>query len=184
MDDITRRKALEMTSQWVGGMLSASIWTGVLSGCQASQEEGWKPQFLSPEEALTASNLADVIIPKTDTPGAKEALVHRFIDEMLVGYCKAPEQQVIRSGLLDLQKRSFHRLDAEDQMSIVQQLADEATRASEPSETFFFLMRSMTLLGYFTSEVGAQQALNYDPIPGAYEGCIPVHKYGGKVWGS
>ena len=43
-------------------------------------------------------------------------------------------------------------------------------------------MKNMTVLGYFNSEVGATMAANYDKIPGKYQGCIPINKYGGKVW--
>ena len=48
--------------------------------------------------------------------------------------------------------------------------------------SFFSLMKNITVLGYFNSEVGATMAGNYDKIPGKYEGCIPINKYGGKVW--
>ena len=47
---------------------------------------------------------------------------------------------------------------------------------------FFSLMKNMTVLGYFNSELGATMAADYDKIPGKYEGCIPVNKYSGKVW--
>ena len=46
----------------------------------------------------------------------------------------------------------------------------------------FSLMKNITVLGYFNSEVGANMAAIYDKIPGEYEGCIPINKYGGKVW--
>ena len=41
---------------------------------------------------------------------------------------------------------------------------------------------AVTVLGYFNSEVGATMAANYDKTPGKYEGCIPINKYGVKVW--
>jgi hypothetical protein len=42
-------------------------------------------------------------------------------------------------------------------------------------------MKELTLLGYFTSEVGATKALRYVPIPGRFDGCIP-YKKGDKAW--
>ena len=49
-------------------------------------------------------------------------------------------------------------------------------------EPFFYLLKSTTLLGFFTSEVGATEVLNYDPVPGNYDGCIPLESVGGKTW--
>jgi hypothetical protein len=46
---------------------------------------------------------------------------------------------------------------------------------------YFSLMKQLTLLGYFTSEIGATQALRYVAVPGKYEGCIPIQK-GNKAW--
>jgi hypothetical protein len=42
-------------------------------------------------------------------------------------------------------------------------------------------MKQLTMLGYFTSEVGSTQALRYVPVPGKYEGCIP-YKKGDRAW--
>ncbi len=180
MEKINRRKALERTSLLVGGILNASVWTGVLSGCKANTEEGWQPKFLTNKEVITVANYSDIIVPKTDTPGASECLVHRFIDEMLFGYLEPNEQGVFREGLKSLIYNDFDTLKSNEKTNIVQQLAKEQT--DDPSSSFFYLMKSMILLGYFTSEMGSQQALNYDPIPGEYEGCIPIDKYGGKTW--
>lgn len=46
---------------------------------------------------------------------------------------------------------------------------------------YFSMMKQLTLLGYFTSEIGAKQALRYNPVPGRFEGCIP-YKKGDKAW--
>jgi len=46
---------------------------------------------------------------------------------------------------------------------------------------YFFMMKQLTMLGYFTSKVGMTQALRYEPVPGRYEGCIP-YKKGDKAW--
>jgi hypothetical protein len=49
------------------------------------------------------------------------------------------------------------------------------------SPHYFFMMKQLTMLGYFTSKVGMTQALRYEPVPGRYEGCIP-YKKGDKAW--
>ena len=49
------------------------------------------------------------------------------------------------------------------------------------SPHYFSMMKQLTLLGYFTSEVGSTKALRYVPVPGRYEGCIP-YKKGDRAW--
>jgi len=46
---------------------------------------------------------------------------------------------------------------------------------------FFTMMKDLTLTGYFTSEIGATQALEYVAVPGRYDGCVPL-KPGQKAW--
>ena len=182
---MNRREALERTSLLLGGVLTTSIWTGVLNGCEAPKEMDWTPKFMTQDEAILTEILVDMLIPRTDTPGASDALVHRFIDEMLDGYFDPKEQTIVRNGLKELLDSGFSELSLEEKIEAVRELSNQKVSdesGQDNSESFFQIMRSMTLLGYFTSEIGATQALRYDPIPGAYEGCIPINKYGGKTW--
>ena len=179
-DKINRRKALERTSILLGGVLTTSIWTGVLSGCEAPKELDWLPKFMTRDEAMLTEIIVDILNPRTETPGASDALVHRFIDEMLDGYFDPREQKTVRNGLKELQETGFSDLSNDKRIEVLKDLSGKVGQGS--SESFFQIIRSMTLLGYFTSEVGATQALAYDPIPGTYEGCIPINKYGGKSW--
>lgn len=179
-EKMNRRKALERTSLLLGGVLTSSIWTGVLNGCEAPKELDWTPKFMSKDEALITESLVDILIPPTETPGASEALVHRFIDEMLYGYLDPGEQKTVQNGLKALQEMGFLDLENAERIQTLHKLSTSV--AQDGAESFFQMIRSMTLLGYFTSELGATQALAHDPVPGSYEGCIPVDKYGGKTW--
>ena len=49
------------------------------------------------------------------------------------------------------------------------------------SPHYFFMMKQLTMLGYFTSKIGVTQALRYEPAPGRYDGCVP-YKKGDKAW--
>ncbi|WP_422080121.1 gluconate 2-dehydrogenase subunit 3 family protein [Ulvibacterium sp.] len=179
-DKINRRKALERTSILVGGVLTTSLWTGALGGCEAPKELNWSPKFMTKDEAVLTEIIVDILIPRTETPGASDALVHRFIDEMLYGYFDPAEQKTVRDGLKELQGMGFSNLGNDKRIEVLQDLSSEVER--EGPESFFQIMRSTTLLGFFTSEVGATQVLSHDPVPGTYEGCIPINKYGGKTW--
>ena len=61
---------------------------------------------------------------------------------------------------------------------------DEAVNAEADNERPFILtLKELTMLGFFTSEPGASQVLQYSPVPGAYKGCVPVSEAGnGKTW--
>ena len=75
-----RRKALQRTAFLLGGAVSASIISGVMSGCQAEKVPDWQPEFLDKDQALLVSELAETILPETETLGAKSIGVPEYID--------------------------------------------------------------------------------------------------------
>jgi hypothetical protein len=102
-------------------------------------------------------------------------------------------QKIFVEGLTKLQEASekqfskgFMNLDAAQRKELLTALDKEqkdytSKKKSEDPPHYFRLMKELTLLGYFSSEVGATQALRYLPVPGKYEGCIP-YKKGDKAW--
>ena len=72
---------------------------GVLKGCQSKPGIDFKPEFLNDDQASIVSQIAEIIIPKTDTPGAKEAGVPAFIDQMLNEVYSEEDQKRFTSGL-------------------------------------------------------------------------------------
>src|SRR5690242_16925280 len=97
MHPIDRREALRRATILLGGALSASTVAGVLAGCGDSQAAGphWTPRALSTDQAELVVVVAEQIIPTTETPGARAALVDRFIDTMLAEYYTPAERQVV-----------------------------------------------------------------------------------------
>jgi gluconate 2-dehydrogenase gamma chain len=195
---MNRREALRRTAMLMGGALSAPAIMGVLNGCTAEPTINWKPEFLTNEQGALVSRLSDIIIPTTDTPGASAVGVPSFIDKMLKDVYSKEEQDRFITGLKDFDARAdkdigdtFMELDPEDQETFVLKVHKEAiesfaaSRYSRPPapKPFFLMVKELTLLGYFTSEVGATQVLQYSPVPGAYKGCVPLTEAGnGKTW--
>ncbi len=70
---IDRREALRKTALLMGAAVSASALTGILQGCKATPELTYTPVFFNADQATLVSEVADIIIPRTDTPGAKDA---------------------------------------------------------------------------------------------------------------
>jgi gluconate 2-dehydrogenase gamma chain len=189
---MNRRDAIQRTALILGYAVSAPALMGILKGCKAAPELNYQPVFLSEEQAGVVSELAEILLPKTDTPGAKDVGVPRFIDQV-VNECYAKEDQ--DRFLQGLQKfdedarkafgDSFVYGETADQLAFVKQQHDEAVAMikADPSakRPFILMVKELTLLGYFTSEPGATQVLQYEPVPGAYHGCVPLTKVG-KTW--
>lgn len=187
-----RREALRRTALLMGGVVSAPAIMGVLQGCKAKPGLAWKPEFLNEDQASVVSQVAEIIIPRTDTPGAKDAGVPSFIDQILKE-CYSPEDQKrFTEGLQafndDAKKEygdAFKDLDDEDQAAYVKKVHDEAVNAEAAPDNrpFILTMKELTMLGFFTSQPGATQVLQYVAVPGAYHGCISVSEAGnGKTW--
>jgi gluconate 2-dehydrogenase gamma chain len=190
-----RREALKRTAWIMGGAVSAPAIMGILKGCKAKPTLDWKPSFLSEEQGLLVSQVSDIIIPKTDTPGAKEAGVPGFIDQLVKEVYSKEDQDKFISGLnafSDEAKKQlgspFVELSAEKQLEFVTAQHDAAVKASKettpaPPRPFILALKELTMLGFFTSQPGATQVLQYEAVPGAYKGCLPLSEAGnGKTW--
>jgi gluconate 2-dehydrogenase gamma chain len=189
---MNRREVLQRVALLMGGALSAPAVLGVLNGCSAKQEASWKPVFLTEEQGTLVSEVADIMIPRTDTPGAKDVGVPAFIDTMLKATYPAEDQERFIAGLKEFeslsereQGRAFLKLDPAQRATVVQKVHDAAVESEQlrkPGERvrrpFILMVKELSLLGYFTSEVGATQVLQYVAIPGAYHGCVPLSEAG------
>lgn len=191
-----RREALRKTALLMGAAVSATAFAGIMQGCKATPELTYVPSFFTEDQARLVSELAQTIIPKTDTPGAKEAGVPGFIDRILKECYKKEDQDKFLNGLAEFEAAakaahgdSFIYLSPEKQLAFVKaqnEAAVTAVRAdaSQP-RPFILSAKELTLLGFFTSEPGATQVLQYEAVPGSYKGCIPLSEAGnGKTWAS
>lgn len=190
---IDRREALRRTALIMGGALSAPSILGVLNGCTAQPELNWQPSFFTEDQATLVMEVAEGIIPQTATAGAKQVGVPQFIEEIVNTRYKAKEQQEFMDGLAAFDQECFEKhgdkyvdLDPEVRLSVLNEKNSEIKNGprygKKPGKTFFWRMKELTLLGYFTSEVGATQVLQHKMIPVEYKGCITLTEAGGKTW--
>jgi hypothetical protein len=193
---IHRRELLRRTAVLLGGALSAPAVLGVMNGCSAGAEPDWEPVFFTHEQIALVAELADIMIPRTDTPGARDVGVPAFIDTMLKDVYPADDQTRYLTGLaaFEVQARKQHgdaflALPADTRQGLVRQVHDatlqEGSTAAVPrnSRPFILMTKELTLLGFFTSRAGATQVLQYDPLPGSYQGCLPLAEAGnGRTW--
>ena len=139
----------------------------------------------SPHEAETVARMAELIIPRTDTPGAIEARVPEFIATIAGEWYAAEDKALFLAGLAEVDTRSrregnkdFVGLTAEQQTAILAALDAElqaSRERKEPTEdNFFRRFKGLTLYGYYTSEPGMKLELQYAVIPGRYDPCTPM----------
>jgi hypothetical protein len=191
-DAIGRREALRRAAMLLGGALSAPAIAGVLAGCDSrSAADGtWTPRALTTEQSELVATIAEHILPETDTPGARAAGVHKFIDKMLAEHYPAGARHRVLNGLADVDARArrdrgraFLQCGVEEQRAVLARIDQEAFAVPPGSREvpYFRTLKELTLLGYYTSEIGATQELRYVRIPERFEGCVPFAQIG-RTW--
>lgn len=159
-------------------------------------ESQTSPRTLNAHQFATVKAMAEMIIPRTDTPGASEAGVAEFIDLMLTEWYDEAERGRFFSGLANVDSRSHARFakdfvdcSSHQQSDILTALGKTMVeerkenaprvrgRGAMPSN-FYAMFRYLTLTGYYTSEAGATQELHFEMIPDHYDGCAaePIQK--------
>lgn len=197
--NMNRRQVLQRAAYLMGGALSAPAVLGLLNGCAPKKEEAlWQPVFFSKEQGAIVADVAEIIIPRTKTPGAKDVGVPGFIDTMLKDVYEQEDRDRYLAGLKEFDDaarkahgKPFVELSKAQQTEQVQKFNDDAVatelaydpRPKNLKRPFILMTRELTLLGFFCSEPGATQVLQYVAVPGGYQPCVPVAEAGnGRAW--
>jgi glucoside 3-dehydrogenase (cytochrome c) hitch-hiker subunit len=181
--------ALRPTLSMAQTAAQSSELTPAQSGVDASKDlaaPGWKPLFLDEHQNETLIVLSDLIIPATDTPGAKAALVNRYIDLVLAADTHENQRAFLNSlGYLDGEsirryKAAFRYLPREDQDDLLHALAysDAGSRwsgeaaAADVGHTHFEQLKQRIGIAYYNSQIGTGE-LGWDGAftHGIYQGC-------------
>ncbi len=184
-----RREVLKVSTLILGYSLTAGTASALLGGCKAETARDWTPKTLSNQEADMLAEICETILPKTDTPGAKDALCHRYIDELLTNFYTKEKQEYYKSSLNIFDEKSkekyskaFVALNTNEREAILADLAEEAKLYKDETGEkphIFNAVKQATIRGYFTSEVGAKGGLcEFLPVPGPYKGCIEYSTVG------
>ena len=185
-----RRDAVKSVAILMGGVLSASTLSVMLDSCNTTLKKGNGINFTDDEKKMV-SRMSDIIIPKTDTPGAVDAGVPAFIVMMMQECYPDADQQQFHAGLAAFDKlchdqynNHFLKLSPDKQETAVADLDKMVLDKKGQQDNdldFYRKLKELTLLGFFTSEPGATETLRYVQIPGRYDGCVPYTK-GEKAW--
>jgi Gluconate 2-dehydrogenase subunit 3 len=205
---MNRRDALSRVALLLGGTLSAPTLFAMNKYEKLPETTKHIYYFDDAQQAIIAE-IAELIIPTTKTPGAKAAGVPAFIALMLQDCYKQPEQESFAAGIADIVAKSqalggsFVSLSNEQKTSILKTVETETKElmksfnvknikvgdnvdkekmdnTKKQAVPFWRIMKELTLFGYFTSEIGCTQALEYVEVPGKLE--ATKIKKGTKAW--
>ena len=178
---MNRREWLKSMSVLAVGAIAGPSLLAVLDAHAASQVPSTKPQFFKPEQYSLVGAVADIVIPRTDTPGAVDAGVPLFIDQMFfAAYTKADQTRYL-TAMAAFDKaggKPFLQLDPAQRKALVTRLHKEAVAVPvggklSPEADFVLMSKKLSMLGFFLSQPGCTQVLQYVPVPGAWKGDIP-----------
>ena len=155
----------------------------------AAQKPAVGPRFFSQVQGDLVAAVVDIIIPRTDTPGALDAGVPRFIEQMFKDVYSKEEQARYLGALAAFERTGdtpFLQLDAAGRTALVTRLHGEAIASgtrSTAAPAFVLMTKKLAMLGFFMSQPGCTEVLQYVAIPGGYQADVPLSKAGnGRAW--
>lgn len=221
---LTRREAIQRVTMVLGGITLVGG-SGLLTACADRPDRTYAPvgDLFTADDVAFLDEVADTILPDTDTPGAKAAAVGPFIALMVHDVYSLEDQQIFVEGMRRLNEEcerlhgsTFMAATPEQRLELLEQLdreqkeymdarqearrrsredviadSPEEARGGDPSLSpeitvdapahYFRMMKELSLLGYFTSEIGYHEAMRYTETPGRFDPCIP-YTPGDKAW--
>ncbi len=148
--------------------------------------------YFTPAQRELVAAIAETIIPRTDTPGAIDANVPRYIEIMVEQWLNDDERAIFNTGLSQLQEQTqqelgspFIQLDAQARTKILEGLEAQASdspwydlgnvrRDFISDAPFICQVKELTVWGFFTSEVGGTEVLRSNIVPMRFDGDIPL----------
>ena len=178
-----RREALSIVSMICGGTIIGA--NGFLSGCSTKKQKSIFG-ILEMSQQRLIEDIAETILPKsTDSPGAKDVEIGKFINS-IVSDCYADlEQKAFLDGIKTFEElcileydEKFIELSASDKNKFLLTLEEESkthnagiTDGIPPH--YYTMIKQLSIWGYVSSEAVCTKVMRHVPIPGRYEACIP-----------
>lgn len=183
---MNRREALSSVALLLGGtIIGGEIFS--LAGCKSNPTQ--VNNLFNTDEVAYMNEIAETIIPATNTPGAKAAKTGEFMAVMVKDCYTPKDQKIFKDGLNTINEKAksqyggtqFIDLKADERKKLLSKLDDEQKKysqntANKDTHHYFRMMKELTLLGFFTSEIGGTKVLSYVEVPGRYDACIPYKK--------
>jgi hypothetical protein len=184
-----RRELLKMIALATGGVVIGGEF--FLAGCK--NKEAGTGMVFSPDDITFLDEVAETILPKTKTPGAKDAEVGKFMTVMVNDCYDEKDQKIFHEGMKKLDEactkmygHSFMKAEANHRRELLTAIDSEAkdfakNKKKDDPNHYFTMMKQLTLLGFFTSKPALTEIFDYHAVPGRYDGAAP-YKKGDKMF--
>ncbi|MCU0381825.1 MAG: gluconate 2-dehydrogenase subunit 3 family protein [Chitinophagaceae bacterium] len=169
---LTRRQALRQ-------FLFVSAGVALIPSCMEDRSKSsilLKNLQISTDQEKLLAELAETIIPKTSSPGAKDLSAHLFALKMIDDCRSKEDQDRFIEGLKAFEKmagKDFARQSMQERAKILEPLEKDKD-AKEPAAAFYRTMKRLTIQAYTSSEYFLTKVQVYEMVPGRYHGCVPV----------
>lgn len=188
-----RRELLKMIVAATGAAM-----IGLPAPGQAQAPAAGPKTPFSDADVGTLDEIAETILPRTKTPGAKDAGAGAFMATFVTDCYTQKQQAAFRAGLAEIDKRAGGRfvslapqtrtgllraLDAEARKHAVEVNETGTAEAGEAMPHYFTMIKQLAIFGFFTSKVGATEVLKYVAVPGRYDGDL-AYVPGTPAWGT
>jgi gluconate 2-dehydrogenase gamma chain len=163
-----RRELLRRAILFVGG-------TAVVTPFELLADSGPQARFFNPAQYSLLEAVADIIIPRTDTPGAIDAGVPAAFDALMRNWASRERQEQFRALLEEIdqaapeQTSGLLALDRTRRAEVV-----VAFDKSKTGDKVYRKFKELVLTLYYRSEVGATQELRYEHVPGRWEASVKM----------
>jgi len=177
MSILTHRGNARRTALLRLGALSGLALAGDIPAALAAAKRHAAPALLTSDELALTGVLAELVIPRTQTPGALDVGAHHTIDHLLKSCATTADQAAFRASLARIDTvagKPFRALPAVRQTALLRAL-DSGTAPFTPADlSAFRRLKSYVAFAYYTSEAGAMRELAYLPVPGGFKGYVRV----------
>jgi hypothetical protein len=193
---MNRREALQLLATAAVLPLAPRSLLAALQQARAIVATETAPRMLNLRQYATVKAIAELILPRTDTPGATDVGTAEFIDLILTEWYEEPDKSRFLTGLAEVDARTqalfgkdFIECSTPQQADCLTAMGEKTAEDTErlhghprharggspaAEADFYAMLRRLTLTAYYTSEAGATQALNFQVIPDRHEACAAV----------
>jgi len=187
---MNRRELIKQIAILTGATVAGSEF--FLAGCTSHENETPVKGPFTENDISFFDDVAEAILPRTDTPGAKDADVGRFMASYSTDCYNEIELNTLREGISRLNnaaKKKYGndllKISPAQKQELLTEVDTDAKKYNDGKGQspphYFTLMKQMVLLGFFTSKPGVTKVLRWIPVPGKYLGCVD-YKDGDTSW--
>ena len=160
---LDRRALLSGAILLVGGTLASGVAVPAFAAIGTAR-------FFTPEELAIVAGYAEVIVPRTDTPGARDAGVPEALDGLMANWASEPRKAEFRALVERIAAAGVVLPGSPAQIEAARSF-DAAQMTADPVYRRF---KELVLTLYYLSQPGATRELRYEHVPGKWEPSIEV----------